>query len=259
MAGISSGATNENDTLSVTAASSNPALIPTPTVTHTGPNATGTLSFTPVANGFGSAMLPVTVNDGQPSNNIVSRSFIVTVNPVNDPPTLDALSAVTLDEDAGPQTVGLTGISSGATNENDTLTVTASSSNPALIPTPTVTYTSPNAAGTLDFTPATNAFGTATITVTVNDGQPSNNIVSRSFTVTVNSVLKIRSILLQSSGAILIRFHGISGESYTIEASADLMNWSSIGTASESSPGEFEFEDTGTAGVEARFYRVRAP
>src|SRR5207302_8079118 len=93
-----------------------------------------------------------------------------------------------MNEDAGPQTVNLSGITSGATNENDTLTVTASSSNQALIPNPTVTYTSPNTTGSITFSPATNAFGTATITVTVNDGQPSNNIVTRSFTVTVNSI-----------------------------------------------------------------------
>ncbi|MCX8092450.1 MAG: immunoglobulin domain-containing protein, partial [Verrucomicrobiae bacterium] len=65
--------------------------------------------------------------------------------------------------------------------------VTATSSNPALIPNPTVSYTSPNSTGSLTFTPVANAFGTATLTVTVNDGGASNNIISRSFTVTVNA------------------------------------------------------------------------
>ena len=137
---------------------------------------------------YGSATITVTVNDGGASNNIISRTFTVTVNPVNQPPTLNALANVTINENAGLQTVNLSGITSGATNEVQTLTVTASSSNTGLIPTPTVTYTSPNTTGSITFTPATNAYGSATITVTVNDGGASNNLVSRSFTVTVTQV-----------------------------------------------------------------------
>ena len=48
----------------VTASSSNPALIPNPTVTYTSPNATGSLAYTPVANTSGSAVITVTVSDG---------------------------------------------------------------------------------------------------------------------------------------------------------------------------------------------------
>ena len=188
LSGITSGATNENQTLTITAASSNPALIPTPTVTYTSPNTTGSLSFTPVAFGFGTSTITVTVNDNAGSNNITTRSFLVTVSPVNQPPTLSALSNLTINEGAGPQAVNLSGITSGATNENQTLTVTASSSNPALIPTPGVSYTSPNTTGSISFAPLGLGFGSSTITVTVNDGGASNNIVSRSFVVTVNPV-----------------------------------------------------------------------
>jgi hypothetical protein len=107
---------------------------------------------------------------------------------VNQPPTLSALSNVSINKNAGQQTVNLAGIGSGTSNEVQTLTVTASSSNTGLIPTPTVTYTSPNSTGSLRFTPVASAIGSATITVTVNDGGASNNVVSRSFTVTVNEV-----------------------------------------------------------------------
>jgi hypothetical protein len=194
LSGISSGATNENQTLTVGATSSNTGLIPNPTVTYTSPNTTGTLKFTPVANAYGSATITVTVNDGGATNNIVTRTFTVTVNSVNQPPTLNAISNLTISENAGQQTVNLSGISSGATNENQTLTVGATSSNTGLIPNPTVTYTSPNTTGTLTFTPVANAYGSATITVTVNDGGATNNIVTRTFTVTVNSPPTITSI-----------------------------------------------------------------
>jgi len=188
LSGISSGAANESQTLTMTASSSNTGLIPNPTVSYTSPNATGSLSFTPVAAASGTATITVTVNDGQAQNNTATRTFTVTVNAVNDVPTLNSIANVTVNEDAGPQTVSLSGITSGAANENQTLTVTASSSNTGLIPNPTVTYTSPNTTGSLSFTPKPDANGSATVTVTVNDGQSANNLITRTFTVTVNAV-----------------------------------------------------------------------
>jgi len=91
-------------------------------------------------------------------------------------------------EDAGQQTVGLTGISAGP-GETQTLTVTATSSNPGLIPDPTVVYTSPNNFGSLSFTPVANQSGTATITVIVHDNGGTDNrgvdTFTRTFTVIV--------------------------------------------------------------------------
>ncbi|MEI6395661.1 MAG: Ig-like domain-containing protein, partial [Verrucomicrobiota bacterium] len=194
LSGISSGATNESQTLTVTASSSNTGLVPNPTVTYTSPSAAGSISFAPLANAYGSATITVTVNDGGLSNNIVSKSLTVTVNPVNQVPTLNALSNVTINQNAGLQTVNLSGISSGATNESQTLTVTASSSNIGLILNPTVSYTSPSATGYISFTPKAKAHGLATITVTVKDGGVSNNIISRSFSVMVNEPPTISAI-----------------------------------------------------------------
>src|SRR5262249_1321299 len=48
-------------------------------------------------------------------------------------------------------------------------------------------YTSPSATGSLTFTPASGVNGSATITVTVNDGQTQNNTVTRSFVVTLGT------------------------------------------------------------------------
>src|SRR5207247_2479908 len=123
--------------------------------------------------------------ESDPSNEV---SYSVPLNATNQAPTLNALGDITINENPGLQTVNLSGITSGAPNEIQTLTVSATSSNPGLIPNPTVDYTSPNTTGNLSFTPAVNGFGIAIITVTVNDGQAQNNIVTRSFTVTVNAV-----------------------------------------------------------------------
>lgn len=188
LSGITTGAANETGTLTVTAGSSNTGLIPNPTVSYASPNTTGSLNFTPVANASGSAVITVTVNDGQSTSNTVTRTFTVTVNPVNDTPTLASLSPIEFNEDSGNRTVNLSGITSGTANENQTLTVTASSSTPSLVPTPVVTYTSPGSTGTLTLRSTTNATGSAIITVTVNDGQSANNTVTRTFTVTVRGV-----------------------------------------------------------------------
>jgi hypothetical protein len=184
LTGITSGGAG-NVTLTVTASSNNTGLIPNPSVTYTSPNTTGTLKFTPVANSFGTATITVTVSDDGGANT-TSVHFTVTVNQINIPPTIDTPSNVTINENAGQQTVNLTGITSGAAG-NVTLTVTASSNNTGLIPNPSVTYTSPNTTGTLKFTPAANSFGTATITVTVSDDGGANT-TSVHFTVTVDQV-----------------------------------------------------------------------
>jgi hypothetical protein len=114
-------------------------------------------------------------------------AYLVPVNvPIaNQPPTLDAINDLTIAENTGLKIVSLSDITSGATTENQTLTVAAVSSDASLIPNPTVNYTSPNPTGSLSFQPVHSANGTAVITVTVNDGQAWNNTVIRTFTVTV--------------------------------------------------------------------------
>ncbi len=111
---------------------------------------------------------------------------------VNQPPTLNPIADVNINEDAGQQTVNLSGISSGAAGESQTLTVTASSSNTGLIPSLIVTYASPDPTGTLKFTPVANAIGSALISVVVRDsgGRANGGLdgVTNTFTITVSAV-----------------------------------------------------------------------
>ncbi len=128
------------------------------------------------------------------SGNVASDRFELTVTPVNDPPTLDPISDLTLNQNSKPQTLLLTGISAGAANEHQTLTVTALSSDPAVIPNPTLDYSSPASFALLTLAPAPNATGTATITVTVDDGEATDHQVVQTFTVTVNAVNELPTI-----------------------------------------------------------------
>ena len=179
---------------SIVAASNNTTLLPNlaANVNLTGTDSTRTLTLTPVADLSGTAQVTVTATKtvggvAQTS----STQFTLTVNAVNDPPTLNPISnPAAIAEDASQQTVNLSGISAGG-GEAQTLTVTATSTNTALIPNPIVTYTSANATGSLAYTPVANKSGSAIINVTVSDGVLT---ATQTFTVVVNSVADTPSV-----------------------------------------------------------------
>ncbi len=101
------------------------------------------------------------------------------------PPTLDPIPSITIPENSGLQTISLSGITSGAPYQHDVLSVTAASSNPGIIPNPTVSYSSPHTTGSLSFTPLPNVHGIVTISVTVDNGRAHNHSITRTFTVTI--------------------------------------------------------------------------
>lgn len=188
LSGISSGSMSENQPLTVTAVSSHPNVIPTPMINYTNPNSTGSLLIRPVQNASGFATVTVTVDDGQASNSRVSRSFTVSVNAVNDLPSFYPLPDVVVNERTPEYFVQVDGISPGAPNENDTLTLTATSSQPDLIPNPTVSYSSPDNVGLITLHPdAGSRNAMSRITVTLSDGRAQNGTFSRTFSVTVQA------------------------------------------------------------------------
>src|SRR5258706_10662907 len=105
------------------AISSKPNVFPHPAVIYSSANAIGSLSFTPVPDANGSATITVTVGDGGTLNGTTSRSFTVTVNPRNDPPTIAPIPDYTVGQ--GSQTAIAFTISDIDTPANS-LSVTAS-------------------------------------------------------------------------------------------------------------------------------------
>ncbi len=101
------------------------------------------------------------------------------------PPTITALSNVTINEDTGTAPIAFT--VGDAETAAASLSVTAVSSDTTLVPNTGAALALGGAGAnrTLVVTPAAHQFGTATVTVTVNDGSQS---ASRTFTLTVNSV-----------------------------------------------------------------------
>jgi hypothetical protein len=135
--------------------------------------ADGTLTYTPAANANGSATVTVQLHDdGGTANGGVDTSpaqtFTITVTPVNDAPSFTKGANQAVAENAGAQTVvgWATAISAGPADEaGQALNFLVSTNNKALFAAGPVIA----ADGTLTYTPATNATGSATVTVRLHD------------------------------------------------------------------------------------------
>jgi hypothetical protein len=157
----------------------------------------GTLTYTPAANQYGSAIVSVRINDtGGTTNGGVAQSaiqtFLITVTPVNDAPSFTKGSNQTDLEDPGAQSVPswATAITAGPGESTQAVTFEiASNTNPTLFSAgPAVA-----ANGTLTYTLAANASGIATIGVRITDnGGTTNGGIDESavqtFTITVTAV-----------------------------------------------------------------------
>ena len=82
--------------LTLGGASSNPTLVPNANIVFGGSGANRTVTLTPAANQSGSATITVTVSDGPLT---ASDTFVLTVNPVNDTPTISNLTDQTINQD----------------------------------------------------------------------------------------------------------------------------------------------------------------
>ena len=157
-------------------------------VTGAGFICTATVLYTPAANYNGPDSFTFVASDGQLTS--APATVAITVTPVNDPPVFDRILDQFVDGDAGSQVVSITGVAPGPVTATDEagqpVALTATSSNPQLIPHPTITGT--GSTRSLFHQPAKNVDGAATITVTANDGQAVNNTFSQTFTITVKQV-----------------------------------------------------------------------
>ena len=111
----------------------------------------------------------------------MADTFVLTVGPDNDPPTVSAIAAPAVALGTSrvvPFTIG------DAETAATALLVTAVSSNQAVVPDGALAVSSGGAGRTLTITPA--ALGTATITVTVSDGSLT---APTSFLLTVNPII----------------------------------------------------------------------
>ncbi|NTV61943.1 MAG: tandem-95 repeat protein [Oscillochloris sp.] len=192
---LSPGPSDESgQTLTLTTSNNNHALF---TVQPDISISTGVMSFTPAPNMNGTATLTVTLKDNGGTLNGGEDSttflFLVTVNPVNDAPSLTPGSNVTVIEDSGAYNAtwfNTTSLARGPSDEiTQTLSITTTNSNNALfLVQPSVSVST----GVLTFTPATNISGSATVTVTLKDDggtlYSGDDTTVYTFTITISGV-----------------------------------------------------------------------
>ena len=175
-------------TLTVTASSSNTALLPDSGIGgYSGCTTAGpcVLTLTPVSGPVGTTTVTMSVEDSYGQQ--TSISFLLTVNPPG-APTLSGLTDETVAVGAAVPSETFTIGGTGA------LTVTASSSNPTLLPDSGIGgYSGCTTAGscTLTLSPASGQVGTTTVTVTVANGYGQE--ASASFSLTVQSSVPVVS------------------------------------------------------------------
>lgn len=177
----------------------------------------------------------------------------------NTEPSISCLSDQVINENtvAGPLSFTVT----DAQCTTDNLTVLGHSSNPTLVPPCNIELTGGGTNRAVTITPAANQSGTATIMLSVSDGQ---YVVSSYFELTVNAVaeppttnvITITSVALMEASRIHLVGTGDANFIYTIQASADLAEWLDVGETVADENGTFEFVDAEPADYAVRFYRV---
>jgi hypothetical protein len=167
------------DALVLSRTSSNPTLLPVNNIVFGGAGANRTLTITPAPGQEGSTTVGVTVTDVDGAS--ATTIFVVRVG---------APSISDIANQATPTNVPLTGITFPVTDAEtpNSLTVTATSTNMALIPDANILVSGSGASRSLSITPAANQAGISLITVTVSDG---TQTASDTFIVTVFPLLGV--------------------------------------------------------------------
>ena len=135
-------------------------------------NGNGSFRYTPAGNFTGSDSFSYRANDGTLTSNPATVTISVTA--VNDSPTVTVAAGGTCGKDDHSGTVNLTvaDVDSPAAD----LTLSATSSNPALVSTGNVNFAGSGAARTMTVSAVDGRSGTATLTVIVTDGHDSGSV-----------------------------------------------------------------------------------
>jgi hypothetical protein len=166
--------------LTVTASCSNTTLVPNANIVFDGSGANRAVTVTPAPNQSGSATITLTVSDGSLDD---TDTFTLDVNPVNDEPTISNVTNKSTTEDQPPGTINF--IIGDVDNAENSLEITGFSSNTTLVPNANIVFGGSGANRTVTITPAPNQSGTASIYLTVSDGDFTD---TDTFVLTVTAV-----------------------------------------------------------------------
>ena len=191
--------------LTVSASSSNPTLVPTGNIVLGGSGASRTVTVTPAANQAGTATIGISVSDGV---NVTAHGFSLTVNAVTPPATnsnvlaISAIAEQVIEGNTATAPVPFTVADNGSATSS--LTLTGSSSNPALVPNGNIVFAGSGTSRTVTVTPLTNQAGLATITITAAEGSAT---AVTSFALAVNPVVASNQLVyltLEANAATVV-------------------------------------------------------
>lgn len=156
------------NSLTVTAASSNPTLLPLSNITLGGSGASRTVSLAPVAGQSGIATITLTIDDGTKTFATAFTLTVAATVPGNTPPTVQAVPGGILP--SGTPHGSLPLIIRDTEQAESSLTVSASSSNTTLVPVSNIILGGQSYGRTVQAIPVSGLTGRAVVTLTVSDG-----------------------------------------------------------------------------------------
>ena len=130
------------------------------------------IQYTPAANANGVATVTYTASDN--NGGTASSTVAITINPINDAPVATADTA-TMDEDAAPITIDV--LANDSDVDGDSLAISTASAD---VGTATIVNNQ------IQYTPAANANGVATVTYTASDNN--GGTASSTFAITINPI-----------------------------------------------------------------------
>ncbi|MBU1640685.1 MAG: tandem-95 repeat protein [Proteobacteria bacterium] len=172
---------------------------------------TGTFSYTPKANVWGTDTFTYKAYDGKAASNI--STVTVTIAPVNDPPIATSGTVAT------NQDVPINGTLTATDIEGNTLSYTLVA-NGSL---GTAIITNPNT-GAFTYTPKANTWGTDSFTFKVSDGIADSNIGT--VTVAINQVVSTSGVIDDFSSDTSTNYTAISGALTIADGKAHGQQWS---------------------------------
>ncbi len=180
--------------LVLTGSSNNTTLVPNnpANIILGGAGTARTVTITPAANQSGTATITLRVTDA--GSLFTETTFTVIVNAVNDPPSFTKGGDQAVNEDSPAQTVNpwATAISAGPGEAQNVAFEITNNTNAALFSALPAVST----AGVLSYTPAANAFGSATITLRIcDDGSPVACSATQTFVIAVAAVNDLPSFI----------------------------------------------------------------
>jgi hypothetical protein len=168
------------DVLTVTATSSNTNLVPAANIVFGGSGSNRFVNITPAGGSTGTVTITLIVNDGIFNGSDTFRLFI---GQSNSAPVISGISNRVINEDTstGPIPFTIADRETAAAS----LLLSASSSDPTLLPVTNIVFGGSGANRTVTLAPLTNASGSALVTIRVSDGSLTTN---RTFSLTVTPV-----------------------------------------------------------------------